>query len=358
MITPETHNNSTVLLDELTSIVRNFSMDDLEKLEDVQLLEEILFLEKISPFLNQFKEEMFSKEFWRSKVVKNYQTLFSNTPKIPTKLTSQYSLLIDSDVLECFVILNKYLVQDIDGISPSRIDNDLIMQSLRGVFFVSNSKKLPVSIREAFDKAFVKNEELHSYPDRVYYFVNLLKENEVLIEYLTSVNNLIGSVQSFNFSISYSLNKKTFYSLTDLRKFSDDYCTPVGDVFFGFNVNVKNNDPFMPNITDDLKKLFNELQAGKTSIEALLSVFKNKLENWIVYLNNALLLSDDDIIKELKNQRIPVDLVSDKQLEFSLTYSIGRDLLQFYYSQETKEGRSRIKDSILKLFDDFEKEIE
>lgn len=169
---------------------------------------------------------------------------------------------------------------------------------------------------------------------------------------------MIGSVQSFNFSISYSLNKKTFYSLTDLRKFSDDYCTPVGDVFFGFNVNVKNNDPFMPNITDDLKKLFNELQTGKTSTEALLSVFKNKLENWIVYLNNALLLSDDDIIKELKNQRIPVDLVSDKQLEFSLTYSIGRDLLQFYYSQETKEGRSRIKDSISKLFDEFEKEIE
>lgn len=31
MITPETHNNSTVLLDELTSIVRNFSMDDLVK---------------------------------------------------------------------------------------------------------------------------------------------------------------------------------------------------------------------------------------------------------------------------------------------------------------------------------------
>lgn len=358
MITPETHNNSTVLLDELTSIVRNFSMDDLEKVEDVQLSDSILFLEKISPFLNQFKEEMFSKEFWKTKVLKNYQTLFSNTPRIPSKLSSQYSLLIDSNVLECFIILNKYLVQDIDGISPSRIDNDLIMQSLRGVFFVSNIKKLPISIRDAFDKAFVKNEEFHSYPDRVYYFVNLLKENEVLIEYLTSVKNLIQSVQSFDFSISYNLDKKSFYSLTDLGKFSYDYCTPVGDVFLGFNVNVKNDDPFMPDITGDLKKLFDELQTGKTAREALFSVFKNKLENWIVYLNNTLLLSDDDIIKELKNQRIPVDLISDKQLEFSLTYSIGRDLLQFYYSQDTKEGRSRIKDSILKLFDNFEKEIE
>ena len=154
------------------------------------------------------------------------------------------------------------------------------------------------------------------------------------------------------------MDKKAFYSLTDLRKFSDDYCTPVGDVFFGFNVNIENNDPFMTDITGDLKKLFDELQTGKTAIESLFVVFKNKLENWIVYLNNALLLSDDDIIKELKNQRIPVDLVSDKQLEFSLTYSIGKDLLQFYYSQETKEGRSRIKDLILKLFDDFEKEIE
>jgi hypothetical protein len=114
----------------------------------------------------------------------------------------------------------------------------------------------------------------------------------------------------------------------------------------------------MTDITGDFKKLFDELQTGKTAIESLFVVFKNKLENWIVYLNNALLLSDDDIIKELKNQRIPVDLVSDKQLEFSLTYSIGKDLLQFYYSQETKEGRSRIKDLILKLFDDFEKEIE
>lgn len=133
MITPETHNNSTVLLDELTSIVRNFSMDDLEKLEDVQLSEEILFLEKISPFLNQFKEEMFSKEFWRSKVVKNYQTLFSNTPKIPTKLTSQYSLLIDSDVLECFVILNKYLVQDIDRKEISKVLVDKIIERFTNV---------------------------------------------------------------------------------------------------------------------------------------------------------------------------------------------------------------------------------
>lgn len=348
MIELQNRNNSrSIWLNEITELVKSFSIEDLNKVIDIQLNnEEALFLDTISEFKNQFHEETFSSQFWENNVLNNYKTIFSGSNKVPEKLKSVFSFLKTPKVFSSILLLD-FILSNSANENYSSFDG--IRDALKDALFVENYKKLPQSIQESLNESNSIQSSRKEY-DMKQSLIFSLRKNTNLVLYLKTLSKIAKEFIEFGFSISFSIKEKKFKTLTELQIFSEDYYTPLKSISFGFSGNPRIE------ISTELEFLLTQLDEGKTFDETIFNVFKNALEEWILFLHEESIkiesCSTSELVSTVESKKLPIEMVSDEQLKSLIDNSFGKKLIDFYIRQETQETRNRIKESILELLND------
>lgn len=354
MIELQNENNSrSTWLNETIELVKSFSVEDLSKVIDIQLMNDnSLFLDTISGFKNQFNGERFSPQFWKSNVLDNYKTIFSGSEKVPEELKSAFIFLKNPKVFRSVLLLDFILSNEANE-SYSSFDG--IRDSLKEALFVENYKKLPQSIQNSLSESASIQSSRKQY-DINHSLISLLKKNNNLVLYLRTLSKLAKEFIEFSFSISFSIKDKKFETLTELQIFSEDYCTPVKLISFGFSGNPR------VEISAELEFLLTQLDEGKTFDEVIFYVFKNSLEEWVSTLSDESIkinsCSTSELVNTIESKKLPIEMISDDQLKSCIDNSFGKKLISFYITQETQESRDRIKDSILQLLKETDLSLE
>ena len=202
MIELQNRNNSrSVWLNEITELVKNFSIEDLNQVIDIQLNnDKSLFLDTFSEFKNQFYEETFSSQFWKNNVLKNYKTIFSGSNRVPEELKSVFTFLKTPKVFPSVLLLD-FILSNSANESYSSFDG--IRDSLKDALFVENYKKLPQSIQESLNESSSIQSSRKQY-DMKESLIFSLRKNTNLVLYLKTLSKIAKEFIEFDFSISFS----------------------------------------------------------------------------------------------------------------------------------------------------------